>query len=405
MSNQTKSNKKLQDGLPNMLEALTKMKADLDAREEKHTWRDIQVPISLYDALSRLTKDELTDIRKKLDIQKASSLKKGELIQLLQQRIPAMFEKICLQLDSVRYSLIEKIAHHNGSMNAKHLPHNIHKNLGNYGVVFTGSYKNEKVAVIPNELLEAFQSFNHTNVLTTVNRNTEWIRLTHGLLYYYGALSTSKLIEMVKKYLAYDMDTFEFLTVIHDAENCYKKMKADWNGFAHAKVFDSKIVLDEHRNNQDIPYYPFSKTQLITAGAPGYMEQNKSFKQFVTFLTQLYDISVEEVEMDVNECAHGFKIGQTPQDVLEILQKQFKMDNDDIVTFFMDFLLDLYNNTRQWLLKGYTPEELHEMEKRNLKPSPKQTDNVIDFQSGNKIGRNDPCPCGSGKKYKKCCGR
>ncbi len=24
---------------------------------------------------------------------------------------------------------------------------------------------------------------------------------------------------------------------------------------------------------------------------------------------------------------------------------------------------------------------------------------------GHKIGRNDPCPCGSGKKYKKCCGR
>ena len=24
---------------------------------------------------------------------------------------------------------------------------------------------------------------------------------------------------------------------------------------------------------------------------------------------------------------------------------------------------------------------------------------------GPKIGRNDPCPCGSGKKYKKCCGR
>ena len=23
---------------------------------------------------------------------------------------------------------------------------------------------------------------------------------------------------------------------------------------------------------------------------------------------------------------------------------------------------------------------------------------------GPKIGRNDPCPCGSGKKYKKCCG-
>jgi len=24
---------------------------------------------------------------------------------------------------------------------------------------------------------------------------------------------------------------------------------------------------------------------------------------------------------------------------------------------------------------------------------------------GGAIGRNDPCPCGSGKKYKKCCGK
>ncbi|WP_243372042.1 YchJ family protein [Geotalea sp. SG265] len=25
--------------------------------------------------------------------------------------------------------------------------------------------------------------------------------------------------------------------------------------------------------------------------------------------------------------------------------------------------------------------------------------------TSNKVGRNDPCPCGSGQKYKKCCGR
>ena len=25
------------------------------------------------------------------------------------------------------------------------------------------------------------------------------------------------------------------------------------------------------------------------------------------------------------------------------------------------------------------------------------------IRDGAKIGRNDPCPCGSGKKYKKCC--
>jgi len=26
-------------------------------------------------------------------------------------------------------------------------------------------------------------------------------------------------------------------------------------------------------------------------------------------------------------------------------------------------------------------------------------------RASDKVGRNDPCPCGSGKKYKKCCGK
>ncbi len=32
-------------------------------------------------------------------------------------------------------------------------------------------------------------------------------------------------------------------------------------------------------------------------------------------------------------------------------------------------------------------------------------DKSLPYVVGNKIGRNDPCPCGSGKKYKKCCGK
>jgi preprotein translocase subunit SecA len=26
-------------------------------------------------------------------------------------------------------------------------------------------------------------------------------------------------------------------------------------------------------------------------------------------------------------------------------------------------------------------------------------------RKGERVGRNDPCPCGSGKKYKRCCGK
>ena len=35
-------------------------------------------------------------------------------------------------------------------------------------------------------------------------------------------------------------------------------------------------------------------------------------------------------------------------------------------------------------------------DKSTVKKSPKKT---------KKVGRNEPCPCGSGKKYKNCCGK
>jgi preprotein translocase subunit SecA len=41
-------------------------------------------------------------------------------------------------------------------------------------------------------------------------------------------------------------------------------------------------------------------------------------------------------------------------------------------------------------------------------PSPSVTAEYVPAEPlirGPKIGRNDPCPCGSGKKYKKCCGK
>ena len=49
----------------------------------------------------------------------------------------------------------------------------------------------------------------------------------------------------------------------------------------------------------------------------------------------------------------------------------------------------------QWEL--LIPEE----KRKQLYKEQKRSNTVV---KDSKIGRNDPCPCGSGKKYKKCCG-
>jgi len=45
---------------------------------------------------------------------------------------------------------------------------------------------------------------------------------------------------------------------------------------------------------------------------------------------------------------------------------------------------------------------LTESRRKELYKEQKLSGTVV---KGEKIGRNDPCPCGSGKKYKKCCGK
>lgn len=65
---------------------------------------------------------------------------------------------------------------------------------------------------------------------------------------------------------------------------------------------------------------------------------------------------------------------------------------------FLNLIMLAKNNTRIWENKGYTPSELHEILSKRYK-------NIVDFpiMQRLKIGRNELCPCGSGKKYKKCC--
>ena len=56
-----------------------------------------------------------------------------------------------------------------------------------------------------------------------------------------------------------------------------------------------------------------------------------------------------------------------------------------------------------WLYELPMWDEIFDAEtKKSLYLEQKKSGTVV---VGKKVGRNDPCPCGSGKKYKKCCGK
>lgn len=82
------------------------------------------------------------------------------------------------------------------------------------------------------------------------------------------------------------------------------------------------------------------------------------------------------------------------------------MDEDTVVNLVFD-KEKLYKNMvaarADWLYE--LPQWKEIFSEAELKKLYKEQKESTTIRKGKKIGRNDPCPCGSGKKYKKCCGK
>ena len=82
---------------------------------------------------------------------------------------------------------------------------------------------------------------------------------------------------------------------------------------------------------------------------------------------------------------------QHPAAIVERYRQQigFTRIDMDKITPIISAIMELNNKARLWVNYGNTPIELSSSQ----------------ATAAPKVGRNDPCPCGSGLKYKKCCGK
>ena len=73
---------------------------------------------------------------------------------------------------------------------------------------------------------------------------------------------------------------------------------------------------------------------------------------------------------------------------------------------FDSMLRDTNKEITTFLLKAEARQNLERKEVKNVKTNDSQDEvKKTPKKAKPKIGRNDLCPCGSGKKYKQCCGK
>ena len=82
-----------------------------------------------------------------------------------------------------------------------------------------------------------------------------------------------------------------------------------------------------------------------------------------------------------------------------------EMDENTQVSLDIDFeklYYNMHNAKAKWLYSLDEWEDILSKEERERIRKQYVADHTA---VRDKVGRNEPCPCGSGKKYKKCCGK
>ena len=246
-----------------------------------------------------------------------------------------------------------------------------------------------------------------------------------GALNIYGILTRSELKTILKKCLHLEDDGSGLFDRIYPYSIALKNQDIEAYYPANENFFISPFVsfygdiIKERDKRKDItslkdfspdaikkagqmplPEFPNpvnNKLIKVLQGKLGYSEQEAYYMRYVMWqMAQTEDASV--IIESVLENTPVGENGKALNDALPVLS-------------------DYLNNTPQWIFRGRCPADLYVPPSSapaislgpNMRAMGYRQEEMQQMVNGMwnsvKVGRNDPCPCGSGKKYKHCCGR
>lgn len=180
---------------------------------------------------------------------------------------------------------------------------------------------------------------------------------------------------------------------------------------------------------RDIPdRKKFSKEEAFSAGMmPLSIIPNPCWDELKEYMMKKLRYTEEKADSSL---AYLWFTAQTEENSMSIITSMIshKLSSMQELQEAIELFMDYVNHCPRWFLKGYSSEEafvLFQKDKFRKNPprivagpnmkaagmdiTPEMQERIDNLFRGmpseHTVGRNDPCPCGSGKKYKKCCGR
>jgi len=260
---------------------------------------------------------------------------------------------------------------------------------------------------------------------------------------YYGVMSWDVLAQLfARKFKKTDME--ELKDIFRTTPDLYNDMieigdRIVLRGYEE----DDYYKYLEGTLQRDKPYYIPSRKEIEEFYDKGCILSSPSHQAMLKFLIKTFNCSQKQAELKVMEIYHQISNNERMQTVLDGLSN-LSADSDGEVVFASDkdfeefarVYINMHNHSHLMLNRGYTANDLAltmggipkslkdtvitprgpeaaailkeaqaELSEMGINVDQERVEDMLREEKQQKIGRNDLCPCGSGRKYKKCCGK
>lgn len=213
----------------------------------------------------------------------------------------------------------------------------------------------------------------------------------------YAITPPSVLLETFNKYEDTKLTVDELMRA-YEVLSPYRCMVVYIDGnFVDAALAEQKSYEELRRMQKKVPYYIATQAEVrFMADHQGFL-MTEELNQLGDFLKDEMHVSDEMLPYMLRQVQAEISLGGQLQEVMANFEAAgILFESEEHIEKFTSIITDVWNHTRMVLNKGHKP---YEMVMKGLEEVSTQRRNI------HKVYPNNPCPCGSGKKYKKCCGK
>lgn len=413
----------------------------------------------LREYLTEYTKEELLDQARSFEIRKCSGLRKADLIdrivdtfcteEMLRSRLACLTKE---QMDLFRKACISPTA---VSVNEVVDAMQLYRYWIGYFEEPTDRFcVFEDVAV-------AFSKVDDESFRRKQCRKGWMVKCIHFFIQYYGIAPIEVIYEMYRQKMKCSID--EMIEMLWEmpvdiVESCLFTMDrigmkgwpkenplySEKGIFVHLQLFEDEEFDYLLRQQKDKDFYIPSAQQIDEICRIGYEASLSEYKKLESFFIKKLRLPYEQA---VTWCLQVWANSYEGESPLKIINKMTEANiefEEKMINELLELVMAAHNNTRMKENRGYKPSEMARKMPIDKMPtivpaSSKAAAILMDAApqlqamgvpvdlNGNtdvihttmfprglseepirvekKIYPNDPCPCGSGKKYKKCCGK